>query len=71
MWLSGNDTWSWAEKWPCSEASGHRLRVSVDKDGLYDVALDGAICDVDGNELDSIVSDFLPKKFRHLWPTWE
>lgn len=76
MRLSPDDTWDWAHRpgalWPCSETAGHSLTVVVDSVGLCEIAVDGREeIDLDGNELDAIVSDFLPANLRHLWPTWE
>jgi len=75
MWLSAKDTYDWAHRpgkcWLCSRCSGHSLFVGVDSNGLYDFTIDGKQGDVDGTELDAIISDFLPPKFRHMYPTWE
>jgi hypothetical protein len=76
LWLSADDTYRWANRaggwWPCSDISGKRLCVQVDSNGLVGVFVNGSgDADIDGNELDAIVSDFLPASHRHLWPTWE
>jgi len=77
MWLSARDTYAWANTpgtmWPCSKVAGHRLVVAVDRNGLYELTFDEHRENVglDGNELDAIVADHLPKGLRHLWPTWE
>ena len=77
MWLSARDTYDWAHKtgavWPCSQLSDRRVVVCVDDNGLCDISIDGGRGeqDVDGNELDAIVSDHLPQKFRYLWPVWD
>lgn len=72
MWLSARDTYDWARKpeavWPCSTLCDRAVCVQVDDNGLYE--LHGAD-DIDGGELDAIVSDHLPADCRHLWPTWE
>ena len=73
LWLSANDTYAWAHKpgarWPCSEASGHRLVVCVDSNGLYDCALNGKDCkNLSGDEVCAIVGDHIPETCRHLWP---
>jgi len=77
--LSESETYDWAHRagklWPCSTLSGFSLTIEVDSNGLCgletrdsdDVVIE---LDVDGNELDAIVSDHLPPEFRHLWPTW-
>jgi len=74
MWLSGNDTYNWARKphaaWPCSQASGHRLMIQVDTNGLCDFTMDGHSADMAGDELDAIVADHLPTNLHHLWPIW-
>ena len=72
--LSENETYDWANKpngaWPCSMLAGKRLRVSVDLNGLFDVAVNGKFADVDNTELQAIVSDFIPDNCKHLWPCW-
>jgi len=75
MLLSASDTCKWAHRptaqWPCSTLSGKRVQVVVDRGGIVDLAVNGRDgVDVDGVELDAIVSDNLPKNLRHLWPTW-
>lgn len=71
LWLSRNDTYTWANdpyrSWPGSTLRNERVFVGVDRNGLYDVSPE----DCDANELEAIVSDYLPKEARHLWPTWE
>ena len=67
--LSARDTTNWAnragDRWPCSDLSGYPICVSVDENGLCDINYE-----VDGNELEACVSDFLPKEYYHLWPVW-
>ncbi len=74
LWLSTNDTHKWANrinaKWPCSQLSGHRIKVSVDDNGLYDFMLDGQPADIDSDELCACVGDYLPDDLQHLWPVW-
>ena len=71
MRLSAADTSDWASKpsgaWPCSTMACHAIMVCVDDNGLCDYS---GPDDADGNELDAIVSDYLPTKARHLWPVW-
>jgi len=71
--LTTEETYEWADSWPCSTVSGKKIGVHVDANGLCDLYVDGEPDDgeIDGHELDAIVSDFLPEKVRHLWPTWE
>jgi hypothetical protein len=78
--LSEFETFEWAHRagklWPCSSLSGFSLTVEVDSNGLcglttideYDIECE---LDVDGHELDAIVSDHLPSEYRHLWPCWQ
>ena len=73
--LSARDTYNWAHKpgahWPCSTIANRRLGIHVDDNGLCDFVVDGQHGhDVDGTELEAIVSDFLPADCRHLWPVW-
>ena len=77
MWLSKNDTYYWADgqttgdRWPCSTVCNKSIRVDVDSNGLCDIAVNGKMGDdIDGVELDAIVSDHLPKEQCHLWPVW-
>ncbi len=74
MHLSASDTYAWARKpgaaWPCSECRNNRIMVSVDGNGLCDFTMNGKSADMDGTELDAIVSDHLPADCRHLWPVW-
>lgn len=75
LWLSANDTYRWANRpgssWPCSDCSGERLAIVVDSNGLCDFTMNGRSADIDGTELEAIVSDHIPPSVRHLWPTWE
>lgn len=74
LWLSKIDTDNWAHRpncsWPCSQVSGHRLFVCVDKNGLVDFTIDGKTKDIDSNELSAVVADHLPNDCKHLWPCW-
>jgi hypothetical protein len=74
MKLSANDTYNWANRdgarWPCSDLSGNRCLVVVDSNGLLDFTLNGKDGDCNGDELDAIVADHLPKSLGHLWPVW-
>jgi hypothetical protein len=74
LWLTSQDTSTWATRpghaWPGSQLRGKRVVVQVDSNGLSDMAVNGKSLDVDGNELEAIVSDKLPKQYRHLWPVW-
>ena len=76
LWLSARETEAWAlrpyARWPCSTTAGHRLVIRVDRNGLWDLSLDGRSDrgEIDGTELDAIVADHLPKSHRHLWPVW-
>ena len=76
MRLSRDDTWGWAHRpgsvRPCSKVAGRSLAVVVDRNGLCGLAVDERDdVDLDGHELEAIVSDHLPMNLRHLWPTWE
>ena len=70
--LSCSDTANWANKpgasWPCSTIAGHKITVHVDGYGLCDYF---GPDNVDGSELDAIISDHQPKSTAHLWPTWK
>lgn len=77
MWLSSVDTYEWSNKpgaeWPCSETEGQSLIINVDSNGLCDLIVNRgrAPADISGDELNAIVADHLPARYRHLWPTWE
>ena len=75
LWLSARETDDWRRRpgasWPCSTIRGRRLYVGVDSAGIYDMSVGGDMnADIDGAELDAIVSDHLPADLRHLWPVW-
>lgn len=75
LWLSARNTYDWATRpgaaWPCSELSNLPLRISVDRNGLWDLSIDrGRIQDCSGHELQAIVSDHLPIDCQHFWPIW-
>ncbi len=75
LWLSAQETDDWRSRpgaaWPCSTIRGRRLYVAVDSNGIFDFTVGGKYDDdIDGNELDAIVSDHLPADLRHLWPVW-
>lgn len=75
MKLSAWDIQQWVTcptaAWPCSTLRGNRLVVDVDDNGLLDMTVNGThYADIDGNELDAIISDHLPESHRHLWPVW-
>ncbi|MHC4622206.1 MAG: hypothetical protein ACYTEQ_31105 [Planctomycetota bacterium] len=74
--VSARDTYNWAHRpgqtWPCSCLSDKHLVVDVDASGLCDLHVNGKDnVDVDGTELEALVSDCLPADCRHLWPTWQ
>lgn len=62
LWLSANDTARWAtragQSWPCSELAGHRVYAAFDRNGLYDMTIDGRDRDVDNTEFSAIMADF-------------
>jgi hypothetical protein len=62
LWLSANDTYLWAQCWPCSELFGKRLFVEFDKGGLLDLAINGRMGDCPAHELTAIASDHLRGK---------
>lgn len=74
MWLSANDTYRWAhrpgQRWPCSELSGNRCAIVVDRNGICDFTMNGRSADVPGDELDAIVADHLPDSHKGFWPVW-
>ena len=75
LYLSKSDTYKWAsrpgKRWPCSTTSNKRLCVCVDSNGLCDLTVNGKLEDINGDELEAIVTDHLPQKLKHLWPVWE
>ena len=66
IWLSADDTHTWATDapaWPCSQLRGKRLRAEFDVNGLVDYAVNGRDCaDLMGDELSAIVADFAGQK---------
>ena len=76
LWLSASDTYQWANRsgarWPCSAASGNRLALRVDENGLCELLVNGRDdADIGSDELSAIVADHLPRDLRHLWPVWQ
>lgn len=65
LWLSANDTYQWARRWPCSTIGGKRLFAGFESNGdLIDVAIAGrADTDCDSQEFDAITSDFIASKY--------
>jgi|DEB0MinimDraft_6_1074348.scaffolds.fasta_scaffold499611_1 hypothetical protein len=71
VWLSADDTYHWARRWPCSGLSGKRLRAEFDTNGLLDCAVDGAYLeDLDGAELSAIVADHLADRLDPAHPCY-
>lgn len=74
LWLSASDTSSWAHRpgqhWPCSEIRGRRLFAAFDRNGLYDMSIDGKSVDVDATEFNAITSDFLRGKLPRNHPAY-
>lgn len=75
MWLSADDTYSWAATWPCSNTKDKKVMVKVDDNGIceYTVKSIGGkkVEFVNNDELAAIIRDHLPYDCRHLWPLWE
>lgn len=60
VWLSRRDTYDWSESWPCSELSDNRMVAEFDAGGLVGLTVNGGYgCDVPGDELTAIVSDYV------------
>ena len=65
LWLSANDTFSWANKsgaaWPCSFLSGKRLFAEFDQGDLIDLDINGGrgSQDCPSDEFNAITDDFL------------
>jgi len=73
LWLSKNDTEKWATRsgnsWPCSTTRGKAIVVEVDSNGICEG--NKPALNADSHELEAIVSDHLPEKYKHLWPCWK
>lgn len=63
IWASARDTYNWAhrihESWPCSELSGNRVFIELDKGDLVDFAINGKYGDIDATELNAFINDIL------------
>ena len=64
VWISANETYDWAHKsgasWPCSTLSDKRIFAKFDNGDLVDIAINGKDgVEVDGNEFNAIIEDFL------------
>ena len=74
IWLSANDTDSWANRphasWPCSQLEGKRVFAAFDSNGLYDLSINGKSGDCDANELNAIVCDHLTGKLPKEHPCY-
>ncbi|MBK6942643.1 MAG: hypothetical protein IPH13_20900 [Planctomycetes bacterium] len=58
VYLSASDTERFARRWPCSELSGKRIVACFDRNGLYDLAVNGrASFDGSADEFNAITSD--------------
>ena len=74
--LSARETYAWAHRagsaWPCSFLSGRRLAVEFDRNGLFDLSIDGWRGDQDcpGDELSAIVADHVQRKMHASHPCW-
>jgi len=71
VWISADETYEWARRWPCSELSGHRIRASFDSGGLFDLAIDGREApDVPAGELSACVADHLAQRLNPEHPCY-
>jgi len=70
LWISANETYDWAKRWPCSQLSNRRLFVQFDRNGLCDLALDGRSRDCDATELSACVADYLKGKLPESHPCY-
>ncbi len=64
--LSARDTQQWASRpnaaWPCSTLAGKRVLAAFDRNGLYELAIDGRDDDCDAHELSAICADHIKRK---------
>jgi hypothetical protein len=70
--LSARDTYDWAnrpgERWPCSQLSNKRVMACFDRNGLYDLTINGRDGDCDVNEFNAIISDNCRKRVPENHP---
>lgn len=59
--VSARETTEWAQRWPCSQLRGHRLRAEFASNGdLVDYAVDGKWpADILHDEFNALTSDML------------
>jgi hypothetical protein len=61
--MSADDTYNWANRagnsWPCSELSGKRLFVELQRGDLVDIKINGRDGDCSSHELNAILEDYL------------
>lgn len=64
LWLSANDTYEWARRWPGSTLSNRRLCATFESNGdLAELTINGRWdLDCDGHEFNAITSDFLAQR---------
>jgi len=72
VWISANETWEWARRWPCSQLSGKAVVASFDSGGLVDLAVNGrSDVDVDANEFSACVADHVARRIKSGHPLWD
>ena len=68
LWLSASDTEQWATRshasWPCSTLRGKRLFAAFDRNGIYELSIDGKEGDCDSHELNAICADHIKKVIK-------
>lgn len=73
LWASADDTRRWATRpyasWPCSTLRGKRFVASFDRNGLYDLSVNGRSgADIDAHEFNACTSDLLALKLPESHP---
>lgn len=79
LWVSARETRAWArgdskvngyKQWPCSQLAGKRFFAAFDRNGLVDISVNGRDADINADEFNAVVSDFLALKLKEDHPLY-
>jgi hypothetical protein len=73
--ISASETYAWSRRpgaaWPCSTLADRRIFAAFDRNGLFDLAVDGkSDADVDVHEFNALTSDMLAKRLQADHPCY-
>lgn len=71
IWISADETYNWANRWPCSTLRNKRVKAEFDTNGLVDYSVNGKYCeDMDSHEFNALISDFAKRKLPESHPCY-